>query len=274
MTPSNFAHLEEEYPILFNLGQSAEFYLHQDPVVCLIKLRQFGERLTEMLFELHSLAFPYDNTFHNRIRTLEFEKILPVNIKDLFFHIKEKGNLAAHQNKGTIDDGKHGLLSAFKLGKWFYQTYSELNEDISEVRFSPPANLDARNALHLLEKDYKDLQSKFSQLLEERSTQGLPEEKKQVILERSQKVASKIEMSEAETRDLIDAQLRKAGWEADTSTHNYKLKKTLPQKGKNLAIAEWPVGSKWADYALFIGFELYGIVEAKKYAQDISTNLS
>ncbi|MCZ8134396.1 MAG: DEAD/DEAH box helicase family protein, partial [Algoriphagus sp.] len=37
--------------------------------------------------------------------------------------------------------------------------------------------------------------------------------------------------------------------------------------------AEWPCGEKWADYALFVGFELYGIVEAKKYASDISTDL-
>ncbi|MDX5437753.1 MAG: type I restriction-modification system endonuclease, partial [Pontibacter sp.] len=76
-----------------------------------------------------------------------------------------------------------------------------------------------------------------------------------------------------ETRELIDQQLRKAGWQADTPTLNYKKHKTLPQPGKNMAIAEWPAGPKWADYALFVGLELYGIVEAKKYAQDISTNL-
>jgi type I restriction enzyme, R subunit len=80
-------------------------------------------------------------------------------------------------------------------------------------------------------------------------------------------------MSEAETRQLIDTQLRAAGWEADTPNLNYKLHGSLPEKGKNKAIAEWKVGPKWADYALFIGTELYGVVEAKKYAQDISTDL-
>jgi len=38
-----------------------------------------------------------------------------------------------------------------------------------------------------------------------------------------------------------------------------------PKKGTNKAIAGWPCGKKWADYALFIGEELYGIVEAKAY---------
>ena len=40
-----------------------------------------------------------------------------------------------------------------------------------------------------------------------------------------------------------------------------------------MAIAEWPCDGKWADYALFVGTTLYAIVEAKKYASDISTNL-
>lgn len=43
--------------------------------------------------------------------------------------------------------------------------------------------------------------------------------------------------------------------------------------GRKIAIAEWPAGSGWIDYALFIGSDLYGIVEAKKYAADISTDL-
>ncbi|MEJ8756794.1 type I restriction-modification system endonuclease [Pontibacter sp. H259] len=273
MTPSNFNFLEEEFPILFNIGQSAEFYLHQDPVASLFKIRLFAERMTEKLFEEHALDFPYENSQHNRLKTLEFEKVLPANIKDLFFHIKDKGNVAVHQNKGTAEDAKHSLFLAFKLSKWFYETYSSLNQDISGNKFHTPANLDARHALHELESNYKDLEARFNKLLEQRDTKGLPEAKQKAIQKRSEKAASKIEMSEAETRELIDAQLRRAGWEADTPTLNFKKHKTLPQLGKNLAIAEWPTGSKWADYALFIGLELYGIVEAKKYAQDISTNL-
>jgi type I restriction enzyme, R subunit len=273
MTPSNFSYLEEEFPILFNIGQSAEFYLHQDPVASLFKIRLFAERLTEKLFEEHALEFPYDNSQHNRLKTLEFEKVLPLNIKDIFFHIKDKGNIAVHQNKGTAEDAKHSLFLAFKLSRWFYETYSTLNQDISAAKFNVPPHLDTRHALHVLESDYKDLEARFNRLLVERETKGLPEEKQKAIQKRSEKAASKIEMSEAETRELIDVQLRKAGWEADTSTINFKKHKTLPERGKKKAIAEWPAGPKWADYALFVGLDLYGIVEAKKYAQDISTDL-
>ncbi|MCH7400335.1 type I restriction-modification system endonuclease [Belliella kenyensis] len=274
MPQSNFSFLESEFPILFNIGQSAEFNLYQDPVTSLWKLRQFGERVSELLFELHHLDFPYDNSFHNRLKNLEYENILPPQVKDLLHTIKNKGNLAVHGNKGSLEDAKGILFSTYKIAKWFYQTYSEENDDLSIVKFHLPEIKDTRHALHILEQEYSELQVKFEELLKERSTIQLPEEKQQEIQTRSQKAARKIEMSEAETRLLIDEQLRAAGWEVDTQVINFKKNKTQPQRGKNLAIAEWPCGSKWADYALFIGTQLYGIVEAKKYASDISTDLN
>lgn len=273
MSQSNFLFLESEFPILFNIGQSAEFNLHQDPVTSLFKLRQFGERLTEFLFEEHHLEFPYDNTFHNRIKTLDLERVIPAQVNDLLNTIKHKGNIAVHQNKGSLKDAEELLFSTFKVAKWFYQSYSEENDDLSQARFKIPEKLDARHALNELERQYVELQGKFQELLDQRDTSALPEEKQEEIQIRSQQAAKKIEMSEAETRMLIDAQLRLAGWEVDSNQLNFKTRKTLPQRGKNLAIAEWPSGPNWADYALFIGFELYGIVEAKKYAADISTNL-
>ncbi|MFC2188504.1 type I restriction-modification system endonuclease [Fulvivirgaceae bacterium LMO-SS25] len=273
MSQSNFSYLEKEFPILYNIGQAAEFNLFQDPVTCLFKLRQFGEKLTELLFDEHHLEFPFDNSFHNRLKTLEFENVLPFQIKDLLHSIKNKGNLAVHQNKGSQDEATGILLSTFKISKWFYQSYSEENQDLSQVKFHVPEKLDARHALNELEKQYAELQEKLADLLLKRDKSELPDEKQLEIKERSQKAAKKIEMSESETRELIDEQLRLAGWEVDSNRLNYKLKKTLPQRGKKIAIAEWPCQNKWADYALFIGTELYGIVEAKKYASDISTDL-
>lgn len=66
------------------------------------------------------------------------------------------------------------------------------------------------------------------------------------------KAAGRRFKSEAETRYLIDEQLRKVGWEADTEKLRYS-KGTRPAKGHNIAIAEWPtdstVGNKgYVDY--------------------------
>jgi type I restriction enzyme, R subunit len=270
---TNFIFLKSDFPILFNIGQSAEYNLHSDPEICLIKLRQFGERLTDLMFDEHGLNFPQENNFHSRIKTLEFERLLPIAVKDLLFAIKEKGNIAVHQNRGTAADARHTLFSAFKVAKWFYETYAQNANDISGLKFHMPEQVDTNQALKDLEIQYKALEEKFAQLLAEREAKGISEEKRQDIQDRSAKAARKIEWTEAETRELIDAQLRKGGWEADTETLNYKLHKTSPRKGRNIAIAEWPVTGGWADYALFIGTELYGFVEAKKYGYDISQDL-
>lgn len=270
---SNFSFLKGEYPLLLNIGQEAEYYLHSDPGVAIGKLRLWGEKITEMLFGEHYLEFPPDNTFHHRLKTLEFENILPERVKDLLFLIKAKGNEAVHGNSSSLEDAKGLLFAGFKVAKWFYQTYSQANEDLSEIKFRIPPNLDARHALHLLEQENKELEAKYQKLLEERETGPIPKEKAEEIKTRSTRAARNIEMSEAETRELIDTQLRLAGWEVDTNTLNYKLHKTRPERNKAMAIAEWPVGSRWADYGLFIDRQLYGIVEAKKYAHDISTDL-
>ncbi|NVJ64651.1 MAG: type I restriction-modification system endonuclease [Flavobacteriaceae bacterium] len=273
MSSTNFDFLELEFPLLFNLGQSAEYNVSSDPVVTLIKLRQFAEKLSENLFEIHRLDFPYDNTIHNKLKTLEFEGILPDAVKDLLFNIKNRGNTAVHQIKGTKSEATGMLFSGFKVAKWFYQTYSDANEDISSLKFKEPKELDARHALNELEKQYKDLEARFEKVLEERPKEALTNEQSKAIAIRSEKAAKKIDMSEAETRVLIDQQLRAVGWEVDTDLINFKSKKTLPQRGRNMAIAEWPADGKWADYALFIGLKFYGIIEAKKYSSDISTDL-
>ena len=92
-------------------------------------------------------------------------------------------------------------------------------------------------------------------------------------------------LSEDKTRIIIDSQLREAGWEADTWHLRYS-NGTRPSKGRNVAIAEWStllmsdtnhdehndsydLEKGYADYALFIGLQLVGILEAKRIDIDI-----
>lgn len=80
------------------------------------------------------------------------------------------------------------------------------------------------------------------------------------------------QLTEAETRLLIDQQLLAAGWLADSQNIRYG-KGARPEKGVNKAIAEWPTSSGPADYALFAGMLLIGVVEAKKKARDVVSDL-
>jgi type I restriction enzyme R subunit len=75
-------------------------------------------------------------------------------------------------------------------------------------------------------------------------------------------------LTEAETRRLIDQQLRDAGWEADTETIRHSTG-VRPEKSRNKAIAEWPTASGPADYVLFIGLQPLAVVEAKKRTRDV-----
>lgn len=271
---SNFSFLKSEYPILANLGILTEKYIHDDPNTALFKMRLFGEKVVEKIFEIHQLDFPYDNTAFRRLEVLRDESIIEDNILGLLHTIRKSGNLAVHEGKQAEESAMSLLFSSFKIAKWFYETYSVEASDISAIKFHPPQKVDLEQDYKILEQEYLILEQKFADLLHERAIGTLSTEKSVELKERSRKAALKIEMSEAETRQLIDAQLRAAGWEADTVSLNFKLHGSLPEKGKNKAIAEWKCGNKWADYALFIGTELYGLVEAKKYAQDISTDLA
>ena len=81
--------------------------------------------------------------------------------------------------------------------------------------------------------------------------------------------AAVIQISEADTRKLIDEQLASAGWTVNSATLTHS-KGARPQKSKFLAIAEWPTESGPADYVLFIGFTPIATVEAKRRNLEVS----
>ena len=147
------------------------------------------------------------------------------------------------------------------------QTYGDLQ--YKHCKFVMPTEADAKS---ITDNDDKAAEQK---MLEE--TEKIAAAAKAVAADERRKralaAASQRQKSEAETRYMIDTQLRKVGWEADTENLRY-CKGIRPQKGKNLAIAEWPTlssaGNKGrADYALFAGEKLVAVIEAKAEHKDI-----
>jgi type I restriction enzyme R subunit len=78
-----------------------------------------------------------------------------------------------------------------------------------------------------------------------------------------------MELDEADTRKLIDQQLSASGWTVNSAQLSY-TKGARPQKGRNLAIAEWPGASGPADYLLFVGLTPIAVIEAKRKNIDVS----
>ncbi len=96
-----------------------------------------------------------------------------------------------------------------------------------------------------------------------------PKSEKLELVVLGEEASKRFDLDEAATRALIDQQLRDAGWEANTDAIRHSAG-TRPAKGHNLAIAEWPTASGPADYALFIGTTLVGLVEAKRKRKNVS----
>ncbi|TWA69755.1 type I restriction enzyme R subunit [Azospirillum baldaniorum] len=89
------------------------------------------------------------------------------------------------------------------------------------------------------------------------------------VIEQAQEAAAFVDLDERETRRLIDTKLIQAGWEADSERLTH-AKGVRPQKGRNLAIAEWPTGNGPADYVLFVGMVPVAVVEAKRQHKNVS----
>ncbi|MFO0618498.1 MAG: type I restriction-modification system endonuclease [Polyangiaceae bacterium] len=122
-----------------------------------------------------------------------------------------------------------------------------------------------------LQEQTKKLQAELAAL--QAAALATPTNYLQAAIDQAGAASEAIQLDEAATRRIIDQELRDVGWEADSQTLTY-ARGVRPTKGKNLAIAEWPTSLKgkdgWADYVLFAGLKVVGVVEAKRKHKDVS----
>jgi len=279
---SNFEFLKNVEPhVLYRIAYLAETYLYTDPNGCLMKLRQFAEVMVNEIFQIEHIALPHDNNQANRISVLKREGIIEHQLGSILNQLRQRGNEAAHAGFDSVSSAKTNLQMAYKLAQWYALSYGE---GTGGHTFVMPQEGDNPNIAELqAEKEAQEQQIKAltEQLLELQKQQSYWEaaQTKEFInaqkerARRTELYVKNLQLSEAETRQLIDAQLCEAGWQADTEHLRYS-KGIRPEKGKNLAIAEWPTDKGFADYALFVGLQLVGIVEAKAQEQNISSILA
>ncbi len=268
---SNFDFLDKYWETLANIGKNAESYLYNDPNACIYKLGMFAERLVQEIFAYEQLAEPdYDNTHANRIKILKREGLIDRGgrIDDILYSLRMKRNDAVHKYEDSVDTAESLLRMAYRLAVWFMEVYGDYNFQAPD--FIMPENKPIQD----YESIIKELEEQLAKATKAEpvvtATNGLSSKDR---ANKSAEVTEAVEFTEAETRIIIDDQLRKYGWEVDTNNIRYS-KGTRPQKGRNLAIAEFPTDSKvtkggFADYALFVGLKLVAIIEAKKASVDI-----
>ena len=135
---SNFAFLKPHDIQLVRLGALAERYFHDDPNTCLIKLRQFGELLAQLIAAKTGLLQPGEESQADLLRRLKFERLLPSQVADLFHEIRILGNRASHGAGGTAAEALNALKYARQAGVWFHRTYGKDPKFVAGA-FQPPA---------------------------------------------------------------------------------------------------------------------------------------
>ena len=265
---SNFAFLNQAFPVLENFGELAERYLYSDSNSCLMKLGMIGETIVNLCFTYDKLPLPRDNTAANRINALFREGMISHDLKDILHALRIKRNKATHENYASVADGKALIQMAYSLCEWFMQTYGDWNYKNQPFVMPPEASEPVSGAI---QSEAAQEQQWIAEA--EEVAAAAPAVEKETRKKQSSKAASQRVKSEAETRYLIDEQLRKVGWEADTEALCYS-KGTRPAKGRNIAIAEWPTDSTvgdrgFVDYALFIDMQMVATIEAKAIHKDI-----
>ena len=186
-------------------------------------------------------------------------------LSDLQDQIQQLSSQLVEANQQLESDQK--LNELIKLEK---EEYLELAEEMDKEAKSYQQQLTLQEEQR--SQQIEEFESKIAALqeqLEKAPTEQQEQAKKQqkVYSGQLRKASKALYLNEEVTRIVIDQHLVEAGWEADTQSLTYQ-KGIRPQKGKNLAIAEWPTelnGKKgYADYVLFCGLTPIGIVEAKK----------
>lgn len=186
--------------------------------------------------------------------------------------LRKVRNKAVHENYSEASDCPVFLQMTYSLAEWFMQTYGDWNYQHRD--FVMPVKEEKKTEKIVVfnkaqEEEKEEELTKAAIACAEQAEQV----DKKVRLKQANKMASQRQKSEAETRYMIDEQLRQVGWEVNTQEIRYS-KGARPAKGHNMAIAEWPTDSTvskkgYADYALFVGIKLVGIIEAKAEHKDI-----
>lgn len=267
---SNFQTTEEEYRQYAKLATSAESLIYSDPKSSVAVFGNFAEQLTREIMHLEGFG-DWNLKQIDRINELKYRGDYPPIVTKYLDDIRHIRNLADHDHQFIVSK-KQALevdKKAYIIWNYFLEVYSQ--DEVKEYK----TPIDQANIFQLQQEQIEQLKK---ELEEARKAKKPVEVSKEIQAKRhkiSVQFAKKHQLTEAETRQLIDRQLQQAGWEADSENLNNWKYKTAPQKGHNMAIAEWvlPNGQR-ADYALFKGLEFYGIVEAKKWDQDIAGQMA
>lgn len=219
---SNFQFLDRLDRELANLGRLAESYFQDDPSTSLIKLRQFGERLTRRHAALVGSDAQDGETQADVLRRLQYERSAPDRVLDVLHHIRKLGNAAVHDGAGNHREALACLKMAVQLGVWHIRT-STAQRDFAVGPFIPPSSPRNSNV---------ELQQELERLRAERN-EALSAAQKAEEAHREARLAAE----SAEARHLREQEERKT-WEALAQDADRQLRDFVEQAQRQAPAAK------------------------------------
>ena len=215
---SNFDFLNRYWPALAQIGATAETYVYSDPNACIYKLGMFAERLVQEILVFEHIAEPaVDNTHANRIRILKRAGLLPHEIDNTLYVLRKTRNSAVHIGTDSVDEAKTLLSLTYNLAVWFMETYGDWGYIAPE--FVMPSGTTHEDLESVIAEQERKIEELTKQLAVVKTAASGKTQKERA--RRSESVSAMMNWNEAQTRCLIDEQLRLSGWEADTQNLRY-----------------------------------------------------
>lgn len=221
--------------------------LAERPLAAIAKLELLGEHLIRCILAFENLRERDGATQTDWLNILSNRGILPSTLLP-FFQVLNSESKSSREAVNVHSRAVLLMQLAERLTTWFAKSYALY--------------------LPLAAKEAEDADGVFKAIRENPPSEAVRRSARKGAARR----ASLIRLSEAETRVMIDFQLRAAGWQADSLAYRFS-QGTRPEKGVNKAIAEWETETGPADYALFVGLDFIGVVEAKKMGKDVVADL-
>lgn len=182
----------------------------------------FAERLVQEIFANERLTEPdYDNTHANRIKILKREGLIDRGgiIDDILYSLRIKRNDAVHKYEDSVDTAKSLLSMAYRLAVWFMEVYGDYNFQAPD--FIMPENKSISDYEGIIKSLEEQLAKAEKANIVVTAANGSSYKDR---VEKSAEVTEAMALSEAETRIIIDDQLRKYGWEQLTQTISATLR--------------------------------------------------
>ena len=124
MSQTNFQHLQNRWPQLYEHANFAEQYVYSDSHTSIIKLRCIAEQLIGILYRELDLPCEPNDGFYDKLTSRVCADVIDENILEKLHAIRILGNKAAHGKCVKSGDALTLLRDAYLISQWLFKTYS------------------------------------------------------------------------------------------------------------------------------------------------------